>query len=76
MKHVDPQLDIIINKLRDAILENTTAFHSIHQAVDWVDNMTVYIDQLHLAKVDMADYITEVNNFVMWTVTLVIPDIS
>lgn len=60
-KHVDPQLEITINKLRDAILDNTTVYHSIHEAVDWVDNMTVYIDQLHLAKLDMADYITEVN---------------
>lgn len=59
-RHVDRELEKVIDKLRAIILSNHTVHYSIQQALDWVDNMTSYIDQIDLVKVDLAEYITEV----------------
>lgn len=59
-KHIDPELEQVIDNLRTVILANHTTQYSLQQAVDWMDNMTTYINQIDLVKVDLADHITQV----------------
>lgn len=62
-KHIDLELEKVIDNLRIVILGNHTTHYSVNQAVDWIDNMTTYINQLDLVKVDLADHITQVSQF-------------
>jgi len=59
--HVSSDLGAVITYLRGIILANHTTLFSVNQAVNWIDNMTIYINALDLVKTELADHITQVS---------------
>ena len=59
--HIDVELKNPMHEMQQRIIENTTDTFSSEEGMLWVDNMTLYIDQLNDAILDLADFITLVN---------------
>jgi hypothetical protein len=56
--HIDVELEHRMHEMQERIIENYTDTFSYEEGMLWVDNMTLYIDQLNDAILDLADYIT------------------
>lgn len=61
MTHIDSALEKQVQEMQRKILLNTTEVYSVDEWMEWVDNMTSYIDQLNDVTRAIAGYITMVS---------------